>query len=774
MLDTLKESTVDQTMLDSVLTMPPTPRIRKLRNEFFSPRPAGTPSILRARIETRVLRETEGEPMITRRAKVFAAVVREMPIDIFPDELLVGFSGGNITPMNTEMLTGRRSESQGYRQGGVPGLSETDSKELYEDIIPYWKAQGRYGKHWNYGHNVHGMERVLTKGFLGIKKDAEDRLAGIDPNDPGELKKVPFLEGVVLAMEAAAEFGQRFAARARELAETQPDARRKKELLRIAEICDWVPANPARTFYEALQSYHFAWLLLIWELSRGSAFSQGRMDQYLYLYYERDVAEGRITRKEAQELLDSYIIKLNQGGDSGSIGVGGLQADGNDATNDLSFMFIESIMHTRLVNPYFAVHVHSKTPDDLLIKACELCSLGAAHPQFINSDVGVTQALARGSAGGTPIALVDARAAANVGCLELVVPGKDSGFLYVGAGHNLALALELALNNGVSRTSRQQMGPKTGDPRQFKSFEDVQEAFHKQVAWMRENTQKASIQLEQSLLELKPTVYESALIDDCIERGLSKEEGGARYDYNLADVEHGSTDAGNSLAAIQELVFQDKKFTMGQLCDALDSDFEGHEDIRKLCLGIPKFGNDDDYVDGHVAWVLNEWGTEFRRLKNLRGCNASAGGSPLAAYIPKGREVGALPSGRLSGEPLAPAACPRTGEDRKGATAVFKSMGKVDGVDIPAGLSLTTRIDPDVFRTRDGVKRMADLIRTFVDQKVFHVQFNMTSTETLREAQEKPEEYRDLMVKVAGYNAYFTQLSDELQDAIINRTEHEL
>jgi len=773
MLDTLEKSTIDQTALDGVITVRPTPRIEKMRAAFFSPG-KGKPSIERARIETRVLKETQGQPMITRRARVFAAVVREMPIYIHPDELLVGSSSGNITPMNTELLTGRVSESQGYRDRGVPGLSDADAKELYEEIIPYWQAQGRAGKHWNYGHNVHGMEKVLKKGFLGIKKEAEDRLARIDPDDPQELRKVPFLEGVVLAMEAAAGFGGRYAARARELAEREADDTRKAELLKMAAVCDWVPANPARTFHEALQSYHFAWLLLIWELSRGSAYSQGRMDQYLYPYYESDLREGRVTREEAQELLDSYIIKLNQGGDSGSVGVGGLRADGNDATNDLTYMFIESIMHTRLVNPYFAVHVHSKTPDDLLIKACELCSLGAAHPQFINSDVGVEQTLARGSAGGPPIALEDARAAANVGCLELVIPGKDSGYLYVGAGHNLALALELALTNGVRRSDQERIGPETGDPRQFTSFEEVKTAFQKQVAFMRENTQKAAIRLEQSLLELKPTVYESALIEDCIEKGLCKEEGGARYDYNLADVEHGSTDAGNSLAAVKRLVFEEERITMPQLCDALESNFEGHDDIRKMCLEIPKFGNDDDYVDEQVAWVLHQWGTEFRKLRNLRGRNGSAGGSPLAAYIPKGREVGALPSGRLAGEPLAPAACPRTGEDRKSATAVFKSMGKVDGVDIPAGLSLTTRVDPSVFENKDGIKRMADLIRTFVDQKVFHVQFNIVSSDTLRAAQKNPGEYRDLMVKVAGYNAYFTQLSDELQDNIIARTEHEL
>jgi len=714
------------------------------------------------------MKETVGQPMITRRAKVFAAVVREMPIDIYPDELLVGCA--SVGPCCYNIDPGAYT----YREHATPvGLSDDDIRELKEELIPYWREQGRIGTGFHYGHNVHGLEKVLKKGFLGIKEEAEERLARLDRVEPEELRKIPFLEGVVMAMEAAAETGKRFVARARELAAEEEDTKRKVELLRIAEVCDWVPANPARTFYEALQSYHFAWLLLVRELSYGRAFSQGRMDQYLYPYYESDIREGRITKEEVQELLDCFIIKLNHVGDTGSIGLGGVKANGNDAANELSYMFLEAIMHTRLVFPWFAVHVHSKTPDDLLIKAAQLCSLGAGHPQFLNSDVMVTQALARGNMGGPMVTLEDARNAANVGCLELVIPGKDSGYLYI-AGHNLASAMELVMTNGLRRSDNERIGPQTGDPKQFKSFEEVQEAFRQQVAWMRRNTQITGTLLEQKIIDLYPTVYESALIEDCIEKGLCREEGGAHYNFNTGGVEHGSTDAGDSLAAIKKLVFDDKKITMDQLCDVLDSNFEGYDDIRKMCLEIPKFGNDDDYVDEQIAWVLHQWASEFTKLKNLRGGYGCPGGSPMAGYIPEGKVVGALPSGRLAGEPLAPAACPSTGKDVNGVTAVLKSMGKVDGVEVLAGLSLTSRIDPAVFKSKDGAKRLADLIRAFVDQKIFHLQLNVVSSDTLRAAQKEPEKYRDLMVKVAGYNAYFTQLYKELQDSIIARTEHGL
>ena len=769
---------------ERIFTMKPTARVKRLREAFFDIKPRL--SIDRARIEARVMKETEGQPMITRRSKVFAAVLREMPIDIYPDELIVGLTGAgrlcsNVIPGAYELVQERRVNiSQHSERANPVGLSDDDMRELEEELIPYWKQQGRAGRvaYWHYGHNIHDMKKVVEKGFLGIKKEAEERLDRLDLTEPEELKKLPFLEGVVMVMEAATEFGQRYAARARELAEKEEDATRKAELLRIAEISDWVPANPARTFYEALQSYHFAWLMLTLELYTNIAFALGRMDQYLYPYYERDIREGRITKEEVQELLDCYILKLNTVGsgtqsNSGSIGVGGVKTDGNDATNELSYMFIESIMHTRLADPWFAVHIHSKSPDEFLIKTAELTSLGSGHPQYLNSDVMVAQALARGNMGGPMVTLQDARSSSNVGCLELVIPGKDSGYLYV-TGHNLAVALELALTNGVRRSDGEKIGDETGDARKFTSFEEVREAFRQQVVRMRKDTQVSSIAFEKQLVELYPMVYESALIEGCIEKGLCREEGGAHYNFNTGGTEVGSSDAADSLAAIKKLVFDDRKITMAQLCDALEANFEGYQDIRKMCQEVPKFGNDEDYVDEQKTWVIHQWATEFIKLKNLRGGHGSPGGSSMAGYIPGGKIVGALPSGRLAGEPLAPAGSPCIGKDVNGVTAVLKSMGKVDGVEVHAGLSLTSRIDAAVFQSTDGIKRMADLLRAFVDQKIFHLQLNVVSSDILKTAQKEPEKHRDLMVKVAGYNAYFTKLSKELQDTIIARTEHGL
>ncbi len=779
MLDTLERAASEQALVDETVEIKPTPRVERLREDFFDIEQSV--SIARARIEARIMKETDGAPMITRRAKVFAAVVREMPIDIYPSELIVGCSSDrrrchSLVPGANGADRNRRAGSHGYKaRAGLPGMSDADMRELEDELAPYWQEQGRTGRvaNWHYGHNIHGYEKVLAMGFLGIKQEAEERLARLDRSDPEESGKAPFLEGVVLAMEAAAEMGARYAARARALAEEEADAARKEELLTIAEVCDWVPANPARSFHEALQSFHFTYLLLFWEMAPHAGYSLGRMDQYLNPYYEKDIGEGRMTREQALELIDCYMIKLNETPGPAAMGVGGVRADGNDATNALSHLFIESTMHTRLVFPWIAILLHSKTPDDLLIKATQLTSLGTGHPQYLNHDVMIAQALARGDMGGPCVTLVDARASANIGCLELGIPGKDSGYLYI-TGHNLASALELVLTNGVRRTDGKKIGAEIGDPRQFTSFQDVQEAFRQQVALMRVNSQKQGDVFEQQIIDLCPSVYESALIEGCVEKGLCREEGGAIYNFNTGGTEVGSSDAGDSLAAIKKLVFDEGKITIAQLCDALDANFEGHEDIRKMCLDVPKFGNDEDAADEQKVWVIHEWVSEFVKLTNLRGGHGCPGGSSMAAYVPEGKVVGALPSGRLAAEPLAPAGSPSTGKDVNGVTAALKSMGKVDGVEVLAGLSFTTRIDPSVFNTRDGVKKVADLLRTFVDEKIFHLQLNVTSSETLRAAQEKPEEYRGLMVKVAGYNAYFTALGKELQDTIIARTAHGL
>ncbi|MHA2008864.1 MAG: glycyl radical protein [Promethearchaeota archaeon] len=800
----------DKARIADMVDIKATPRIEKLRSMYLERR--YSVSIDKMRIETRVMKGTEGEPMEVRRGKVFAAVVRELPISIFPKELIVGSHEVNprirfIDPEELEAMDAGVPVDQ-YSKYYNKSLTDEHWRVLREEIIPYWKGEGkwektRHGRNYKFippeifnrmivgskknapkmsliytpwwgltkgahiGHNSIGYKKVLEKGFLGIKKDAEDRLARLDHGDPKELKQVPFLQGVIIAMEAAAEIGKRFAAKAGEMAEVEEDIERKNELLKIADVCDRVPANPARTFHEALQSVFFARMLVKWETFHCVSHSVGRIEQFLNNYYESDIKKGEITKEKTQELIDCFLIKLSHVGHGDHVGVGGVKSNGQDATNDLSYMILEGMAHIRLVEPFISVMVHSKTPDSLLIKACQLLSLGTGHPVFINNDVQVEQMLARA------IPLEHARIVTQVGCYEPVIAGFDSGTLSCGF-FNLASTMELVMSNGWNHYYQKKLGLETGDPRKFKSFEELKEAFRQQVAWLVKDIRVVENIVEQTLIELCPTLYESALIEDCIEKGMSREAGGARYNFAPMVTATGAVDAGNSLAAIKKLVFEEEKITMDQLCNALERNFEGYDELRRILVNEPKFGNDDDYVDEQVAWVSHVLAEEVKKIRNPRGGYGTIIGAPMQMYLYAGSATGALPSGRLAGEPLSDGWSPSAGTDLNGPTSVFKSHGKIDHVELLCGVTLNLRLDPVVFKGESGIKRCMDMIRTFVDQKIFQVQINVISSETLRAAQKEPHDYRDVIVKVAGYSDYFVTLPKELQDGIIARTEHKL
>jgi formate C-acetyltransferase len=411
-------------------------------------------------------------------------------------------------------------------------------------------------------------------------------------------------------------------------------------------------------------------------------------------------------------------------------------------------------------------------PDDYLIKGCQLCSMGFGQPMFQNSDVIVSALLAQGEAYGRQVTLEDARNATDVGCQEPYIVGKD------GLRHwwriCTPMALELALNNGVNRLYNRKMGVETGDPRQFKSFEEVQEAYKKQLAWFIRNTAMVGNIKDRTLAEMRPTVYRSALIEDCIEKGLSAEEGGAHYNPGGAFYSVGLPDIADSLTAIKKLVFEDRKITMDQLCDALDKNFEGYDNLRQMLLAAPKFGNDDDYADEQMVWASHELASEVAKQKNIHDGRCVTVSQGFWDYVRVGKPLGALPSGRLAGEPLATGSGPCEGKAVMGPTAVLRSLGKVNNIELSHGTVNNMRLDPAVFRDADGYKRLAALLRTLVDENIFHTQFNVVSSDTLRAAQREPDEYKDLIVRVAGYSAYFVHLSEEMQNEIIARTEHTL
>jgi len=801
----------EKTLRDRVLTIEPTARVERLRQTYLDLPDRANIDILR--IRTRIMHKTEGEQMAIRQAKAFAAIVREMPINIYPDEPFVGWlfcvprganlSAGQALAIESELDTLSSREINPFL------VSDEDKRELREKIIPYWRAHldsfppfppevenslpfrrssrerrrhyvGATLPHWTAGY-----EKVLKKGILGVKKDAEDRLARLDLTKPEDFKKLTFLQGVIIALEAATEIGQRFAARARELADQESDTGRKTELMKIAEVCDQVPAHPARTFYEAIQSVWFVHILNALDNEHATGMGPGRPDQYMYSYYARDIAEGRITKEEAQELIDCWFMRYSQyymiwRSDAGSYGthtphtpghhldVGGLKPDGTDGANELSYMFIEAMMHTMgMTEPTLGLLVHSRTPEDLLIKACQLTAMGGGYPMFINQDLRVGNLLARNEImDGPPITLELARKGTGAGCHELVIPDMESGFNFTPL--NLAMIVELMLTNGWNRILNRQLGPETGDPLQFKSFNDVKKAYSKQVAW---RLRKGIIASHIAEMALTPKAFNSAMVEDCIEKGLSKEEGGARYNIHSVQT-WGRIDAGNSLAAIKRLVFDDKKITMNQLCQALEKNFKDYDDISRMCVDAPKYGNDDDCADEQVAWVTHIVNEEAKKYKSTYGGCTVVTEVPSASYIALGKIVGALPSGRNAGAPLCEAASPTVGSALNGPTAILKSAGKVNNAEMNQGQSLNMRLNSTIFERDEGFKRLADFIRVFVDQKADHIQINVVHSDTLRAAQQEPEKYKDLTVKVAGYNARFVTLHRELQDTIIVRTEH--
>jgi pyruvate-formate lyase len=783
----LKKNKVAGTISERVFTIEPTPRVERLRQKYLKTKDKIIIDILRSK--TRVMKETIGRPRVTREAMSFQAAVQEMPINIYPDELFVGWLFGEPRGSHLSSWQALAMEEEldtvSTRKISPFIISEEDKKELRDEILPYWKEHmdgGTTLPHWTAGY-----EKVLKIGLLGIKEQAEERIERLDLTDPDDFKKLAFLEGVVTALKAAMGIGQRFAEKARILAESEKDDKRKAELLKIADTCDHVPSRPARNFYEAIQSTWFVHILHAIDNEHAAGMGPGRPEQYLYPFYKKDIEEGSITKEEAQELIDCWFMRYSQyyliwREDTGSYGthtphtpghhldVGGLKPDGTDASNELSYMFLEAMMHTPGMNePTLGLLVHSKTPEDLLIKASQLTAMGGGYPMFINQDLRIENLLARNEImDGPPISLALARTGTGAGCHELVLPDVESGFGF--STLLLASALEMVFTNGYYRKAGRKAGVMTGDPRTFKTFDEVKEAFDKQVAFL---LRKGIIESHISEWLLVPKAFNSALVDDCIEKGLSKEEGGARY--NVSGVHTwGRIDAGNSLAAVKKLVFDDKAVTMEKLCDALDSNFEGYEDIRKRCLEAPKFGNDDDIADEQVAWVTHIVNEKAKTYKSTYGGCKLVTEVPSASYLAYGKIVGALPSGRLAGDTLCEGGSPTVGSAVNGPTAVLKSAGKVNNSELNIGSSMNMRLDPAIFETDMGFKYMADLIRVFVDQKVDHVQINVVSSKTLRAAQDKPEDFPDLTVKVAGYNARFVDLHKDLQDSIIARTEHRI
>lgn len=782
------------------------PRIQKLLENYYSAKPEVFAE--RAVLVTMSYKETEGMPAEIRRAKMLEKILNQITIKIRDHELIVGCKTPEVlgSPLYPEIACDwieKELDTIGKRREAPFFVSEETKKILREKVFEYWKGKQVYNRimealldeikatidegllfHYylnrSIGHITVNYEKVLKKGLNGIKEEIKENLKKIDFESEGSLKKLYVLNAMLIVCDAAINFARRYATEARRVASLEK-GQRKAEMEKIAEICEHVPANPARTFHEALQSFWFIHLILNLE-TNSYAISPGRFDQYIYPYYKKDLEEGRLTKDEAKELLECLWIKFNEltvakeGGtakasttynDFQNLNLGGLTEDGEDGVNELSYICLEITGELKLPQPQVTVLISSKTPEDFLMKACEVIRMGFGMPSLVNFDELTLSMLDKG------ITLEDAWKYGSVnGCVEPCVQGKED--MASGGYINLAKCLELALNSGVNPITGRQIGPKTEDPRNFSKFDDLIEAFKKQLQHAINLKVVYDTIARQVYAEFCPVPFTSMLIDDCIERGRDYHNGGAHYSIPLVCAGVGFGTVTNSLAAIKKLVFEEKTIDMTTLIEALAKNFEGYEQLRQVLINkAPKYGNDDEYADYLAREILDLFCAMLKKRHNRYEVSYTANMIPTTTHIYFGDLTGATPDGRKAREPISEGVSPVQGTDTSGPTAVIKTVAKLNHVKC-SGVLLNMKFHPMVLNGEDKLKKFAKLIRTFFELRGHHVQFNVISAETLRDAQNHPEKYRNLIVRVAGYSDYFVRLSKELQDEIISRTEHGL
>jgi formate C-acetyltransferase len=792
--------------------------VQDMRNRVLD-----TPSTVcidRARIITEVYKAHEDKPIVLKRALAMKAILEEMPIFIDPCELIVGnqASKHRAAPIFPEYAVDwiiNEIDEIDKRPGDRFYIDEDEKPELLV-ICEWWKGktlkdkalatmteEGRFlydigmiKAEGNItsgdGHIAADFNAVLTEGIAGVKKRAQARLDRLDIAQFEDFKKQFFLQAVLIMCDAVVAFANRFADLAEKTAATESDAKRREELLRIAFNCRRVPENPAANFYEAVQSVWFIQLILQIE-SNGHSTSFGRLDQYLYPYYAKDIAAGRITEEAATELLEYLWIKaytinkirgwahtrFSAGGPLyQNVTIGGQTPDGKDASNPLSILVMRSVGRVKFTQPNLTCRYHKGTPDDFLRSAMEVVQLGFGMPAFNNDEIIIPSFLDLG------VKKEDAYNYSAIGCVEVAVPGKW-GYRCTGMSFlNFGKVLMSSLNDGVEPLSGKRIHPGTGKHfLDMEKFDEVYDAWAKTVRYFTRQVVIMDTCADYALEKEVPDVLCSALTDDCIERGLTIKEGGAVYDF-VSGLQVGIANLGNSLAALKKVVFEDQILTRQQVWDAILNNFEGPdgERIRQILINkAPKYGNDDDSVDLLLRDAYGEFIDELSKFKNTRYGRGPIGGvyyagtSSISANVPQGSSVGAMPDGRKAREPLAEGCSPSHGTDVNGPTAVYKSIAKLPTDKITGGVLLNQKLSPSSLASESGKVKLMAMMRTFFnDLKGFHVQYNIVSRETLLEAQREPQKHRNLIVRVAGYSAFFNVLSPETQNDIIERTEHTL
>lgn len=782
-----------------------TSRIERLKNQTINQSPKITSE--RDELVTEAYKEYSNEPVEIVRARTLEKILKGMSISIGEDELIVGNQASKI-PRSVGLFLEYSSEWIGKELDLFPKRSndrldvDNETKNKIRSLLPFWKGKTVHDRAFalmpeetmkvyesgifgidlhlfsGLGHVALGYNKVLKFGFHGLKEIIQKKRNLLDITSAENIKKACYLDALDIVCNAAIAFAKRYSKLAHKMAENENNIQRKKELLEIADICDWVPERPARTFHEALQSFFFCQLITQIE-SDGTGVSPGRIDYFTHPYYKKDIKEGTITPEKGQELVDCLFIKFNEilkvwnendakffGGFpiSQNLCAGGQDAGGKDATNDVSYMLVQALADVCLPQPAFSVRLHANSPEKFVDVVCEAIKLGTGMPAVFNDEAIIPAMMNRG------ISLEDAREYAIVGCVEPSVHGKDwpranGGFI------NFVKILELALNNGVCRLTGKQIGLSTGKPQDFKKFDDVMNAYYQQFDYFLQHLVIINNVIDIAHAEMAPLPFVSVLTDDCIEKYIDVTRGGAHYN-TTGPLAVGTANVADSLAAIKKLVFEHKLIDMNILTKVLDQNFEGTEDVRLMLINrAPKYGNDDDYVDAIAREIALYYCKQIRKYKNGAGEPFSAAFIPVSSNVPLGRVVGATPDGRKARTPLAEGVSPCQGRDVNGPTAVINSVSKLDQEQAPIGVLLNQKISPAILEGIKGTKSLGALIREYFRKKGQHMQFNVVSSEMLRDAQRNPEKYRSLVIRVAGYSAFFNDLDKTIQDDIIKRTE---
>jgi len=789
------------------------------RNQFTIP----YVDIERALYFTRSMKQTEGELLTLRWAKALKHVAENITVYITPDQLLAGRVGkfgryGILYPEIDGDFYSEVMKDLPNRAKSPFRISEGDMKVLVEEIAPYWEGK-TYHEHLNQvlPQEIRGVTydderglkskfvvsetssyrsalqwvpdygKVLQRGFLGLQQEAREKLAALDMTNSRDMwDRKPFLEAMIIVCDAVMIWAARHVTLARQLAADEEDLKRKGELLRIAEICSRVPAHPARNFREAMQCQWFVQMFSRIEQKASAIISNGRMDQYLFPFYEADIRNGAITRDEARELLecmwvdmaqfiDLYINPTGNEFQEGyahweAVTVGGQTPDGEDATNDLSYLFLESKRDFPLNYPDLAARIHSRTPERFMYEVALTVKDGSGFPKLINDEEVVPLYAIKGAP------MSDALDYAVSGCTEARMPNRDtytSGCVYI----NFASALEMLMHNGrMRRYGDEVIGLETGDPCAMQTWEEFYEAYKTQHM----NLLRKAFQQQYVVDRLRPmhfaAPFSSVMHDLCMHNLQDlheyKIEGGVDYSY-FEFLGYGTIV--DSLSAIKKLVFEEKKLTMTEVVAALNDNFEGHTPVREMLRNAPCYGNNDPYADSIAKDIDRFTQVEARRCSEERGIHVDVRYVPITSHVPFGKVVSATPNGRLAWTALSDGSSASHGADRKGPTAVLMSNyhTKNYGLTNRASRLLNIKLSPKCVAGEEGTRKVMNMIRTWCDLKLWHLQFNIVNRQTLLAAQQNPDSYRSLLVRIAGYSAYFCDLSRDLQNDIIERTEHD-